>query len=128
MSSSRKSSRGWSRSFSRRCPRNRPECRRPGHSSVFDEDHRSALAAPADRLKEQSRAQKQKAPVARGLSNEYGGDEGDRTLDLRIANATLSQLSYVPGADDCTAARTGRKSIRAQGKLGGRADFPLLNS
>ncbi len=26
-----------------------------------------------------------------------GGDEGDRTLDLRIANATLSQLSYVPG-------------------------------
>ena len=29
-----------------------------------------------------------------GLS--IGGDEGDRTLDLRIANATLSQLSYVP--------------------------------
>ena len=28
---------------------------------------------------------------------ENGGDEGDRTLDLRIANATLSQLSYVPG-------------------------------
>ena len=27
---------------------------------------------------------------------EPGGDEGDRTLDLRIANATLSQLSYVP--------------------------------
>jgi hypothetical protein len=27
-----------------------------------------------------------------------GGDEGDRTLDLRIANATLSQLSYVPGS------------------------------
>ena len=25
-----------------------------------------------------------------------GGDEGDRTLDLRIANATLSQLSYIP--------------------------------
>ena len=24
------------------------------------------------------------------------GDEGTRTLDLRIANATLSQLSYVP--------------------------------
>ncbi len=29
---------------------------------------------------------------------DLGGDEGDRTLDLRIANATLSQLSYVPGA------------------------------
>src|SRR5579862_5148877 len=25
-----------------------------------------------------------------------GGVEGDRTLDLRIANATLSQLSYHP--------------------------------
>ena len=25
-----------------------------------------------------------------------GGGEGDRTLDLRIANATLSQLSYSP--------------------------------
>ncbi len=25
-----------------------------------------------------------------------GGDEGDRTLDLGIANAALSQLSYVP--------------------------------
>src|ERR1700728_2472065 len=27
----------------------------------------------------------------------FGGGEGDRTLDLRIANATLSQLSYSPG-------------------------------
>ena len=27
---------------------------------------------------------------------ELGGVEGDRTLDLRIANATLSQLSYFP--------------------------------
>ncbi len=27
-----------------------------------------------------------------------GGEEGDRTLDLRIANATLSQLSYFPNA------------------------------
>ena len=26
----------------------------------------------------------------------FGGVEGDRTLDLRIANATLSQLSYNP--------------------------------
>jgi hypothetical protein len=31
---------------------------------------------------------------AHGLKN--GGGEGDRTLDLRIANATLSQLSYSP--------------------------------
>jgi hypothetical protein len=27
---------------------------------------------------------------------EYGGAEGDRTLDLCIANAALSQLSYRP--------------------------------
>ena len=26
----------------------------------------------------------------------FGGDEEDRTPDLRIANAALSQLSYVP--------------------------------
>jgi hypothetical protein len=30
------------------------------------------------------------------LSHWIGGAEGDRTLDLRIANATLSQLSYRP--------------------------------
>ncbi len=29
----------------------------------------------------------------------FGGDEEDRTPDLRIANATLSQLSYVPFHD-----------------------------
>ena len=27
---------------------------------------------------------------------ENGGDEGDRTPDLGIANAALSQLSYIP--------------------------------
>ncbi len=26
----------------------------------------------------------------------FGGDEGDRTPDLGIANAALSQLSYIP--------------------------------
>jgi hypothetical protein len=31
---------------------------------------------------------------------EYGGDEEDRTPDLRIANATLSQLSYVPEGEN----------------------------
>ena len=30
------------------------------------------------------------------LGKVIGGAEGDRTLDLRIANATLSQLSYRP--------------------------------
>ena len=31
-----------------------------------------------------------------------GGAEGDRTPDLRIANATLSQLSYGPNRNDAT--------------------------
>ncbi len=44
-----------------------------------------------------------------------GGDEEDRTPDLRIANATLSQLSYAPiegkfsiGLSDATPAATPR--------------------
>lgn len=40
---------------------------------------------------------------------ESGGDEEDRTPDLRIANATLSQLSYVP-----TAAISGEGGILAR--------------
>ena len=36
-----------------------------------------------------------------------GGAEGDRTLDLRIANATLSQLSYRP-----TRRRFGRSAVK----------------
>src|SRR5882757_201908 len=35
-------------------------------------------------------------PRSRGQAEGNGGAEGDRTLDLRIANATLSQLSYRP--------------------------------
>ena len=35
-------------------------------------------------------------PVTAGYSGMSGGAEGDRTPDLRIANATLSQLSYGP--------------------------------
>jgi hypothetical protein len=30
----------------------------------------------------------------------FGGEEEDRTPDLRIANATLSQLSYPPTATE----------------------------
>ena len=36
------------------------------------------------------------AKVDQLLVRRNGGAEGDRTLDLRIANATLSQLSYRP--------------------------------
>ena len=32
----------------------------------------------------------------KGAFEKYGGEEEDRTPDLRIANATLSQLSYFP--------------------------------
>ena len=31
-----------------------------------------------------------------GFIRTFGGDEGDRTLDLTDANRTLSQLSYAP--------------------------------
>ena len=37
-----------------------------------------------------------KTPNRERLGVNFGGDEEDRTPDLRIANATLSQLSYVP--------------------------------
>ena len=39
------------------------------------------------------------APNKKGqvsLAREYGGDDGDRTHDLRLAKPALSQLSYVP--------------------------------
>ena len=39
---------------------------------------------------------KQKRPTENGWALNSGGDEEDRTPDLRIANATLSQLSYAP--------------------------------
>jgi hypothetical protein len=46
-------------------------------------------------LRRRSRADTKKGPAyARPVV--CGGDEEDRTPDLRIANATLSQLSYVP--------------------------------
>ena len=38
-----------------------------------------------------------------------GGDEGDRTLDLGIANAALSQLSYVPKRAKIIARRAGTR-------------------
>src|SRR5205085_11008397 len=40
------------------------------------------------------------------------GAEGDRTLDLRIANATLSQLSYRPTDDHPTKSRLSRPTNR----------------
>src|SRR5438876_11549828 len=42
-------------------------------------------------------------PTKRRRPKVSGGDEGDRTHDLRIANATLSQLSYVPTTNNYSA-------------------------
>lgn len=39
---------------------------------------------------------RQKSPVASEETTGNGGPEEDRTLDLRVANAALSQLSYKP--------------------------------
>jgi hypothetical protein len=53
-------------------------------------------------------------PVKITIISEYGigGAEGDRTPDLRIANATLSQLSYGPVARD----DYGQAGARCQGE------------
>ena len=54
-----------------------------------------------------------------------GGAEGDRTLDLRIANATLSQLSYRP--TPCKPGpRPGRRGILA-GTLASASDSLLIS-
>jgi hypothetical protein len=49
----------------------------------------------------------------REKGRESGGAEGDRTLDLRIANATLSQLSYRPTNEgrDCNEAPPRQQAI-----------------
>src|SRR5579863_6806129 len=52
-------------------------------------------------------------------AREDGGAEGDRTLDLRIANATLSQLSYRPTARRAIlASRSGRSNLPARTAAG----------
>ena len=57
-----------------------------------------------------------------------GGVEGDRTLDLRIANATLSQLSYHPmkAADFTVVAAT--RTTREERRLDAGGGFLLLLS
>src|SRR5688572_2065800 len=58
------------------------------------------------------------------LGGKYGGVEGDRTLDLRIANAALSQLSYHPveGADFTV--RSARHADHAAVRLPGSRAVP----
>ena len=59
--------------------------------------------------------------LSRRLTEGGGGAEGSRTPDLRIANATLSQLSYGPD----TAAGDPRAGRNAAGSCGGT---PTLSS
>ena len=46
-------------------------------------------------------ASKDKYPVNGCISTVVSGDEGDRTPGLGIANAALSQLSYIPTISIC---------------------------
>src|ERR1035437_5271255 len=54
-----------------------------------------------------------------------GGDEEDRTPDLRIANATLSQLSYVPRTSILPRCPTPEQcDMRQAGKLNPQGALP----
>ena len=66
-------------------PRDRQQSWRPARAVLAGRTHGNAHPL---------RLAKQKGPHKRPIL--FGGDEEDRTPDLRIANATLSQLSYVP--------------------------------
>ena len=57
---------------------------------------------------------KAQSRVGARLRHGSGGAEGDRTLDLRIANATLSQLSYRPGAGAILASPNRRVQVGVQ--------------
>src|SRR5438132_4463988 len=62
------------------------------------------------------------------ISARIGGAEGDRTPDLRIANATLSQLSYGPIARldrlRSSGADYGERATPCQASLPARAALP----
>ena len=89
----------------------RRHCRRRG-SSVLDRGHRLARmttsgggewAIPVPRApKPRCLTQASRLSSALGVTD-VNGDEGTRTPDLRIANASLSQLSYapIPGRHRC---------------------------
>src|ERR1700755_3268690 len=63
----------------------------------MDGEARPAANASPDIATATRRANKKASPLERrGLSDSVGGADEDRTHDLRIANATLSQLSYRP--------------------------------
>lgn len=50
----------------------------------------------AHRARGRSLTKEERLPVGMGAALGLGGDEGDRTLDLFIANEALSRLSYIP--------------------------------
>jgi hypothetical protein len=64
-----------------------------------------------------SKSNKRAADVSVAL-HECGGDEGDRTPDLGIANAALSQLSYIPLRKNIIASKGGNgQSVLDQSRL-----------
>ena len=75
-------------------PSPRPSVK-PGGSSLPPDNISQRLAAIVRDITVKRKKSRRKFS---GLTN--GGADGDRTHDLRIANATLSQLSYGP---DCPA-------------------------
>ena len=66
--------------------------------SRVDPTAREALDYPAVEPHLPAARAKEKGRHAMSAFEDFGGDEEDRTPDLRIANAALSQLSYVPNA------------------------------
>ena len=55
-----------------------------------------------------------------------GGDEEDRTPDLRIANATLSQLSYVPTICHVPTACNSTAPVRARASASHQQMLPSV--
>ena len=77
------------------------------------------LSFAPDRAPPHNRANRERQASFRGVGT--GGD-GTRTHDLRIANATLSQLSYAPGFSPSYTCSSGRGQARDAASGGVQAD------
>ena len=74
-------------------------CRDPSYNNNFDILLSSNFLIPPDQKMNTFIPKKQKALIHFRVSKLFfycGGDDGDRTRDLIVANDTLSQLSYTP--------------------------------
>ena len=66
-------------------------CRPPGRFQILAGEQGGAFGLPCA-----APAWQKKTPAIAGRGWVFGGPKEDRTPDLRIANAALSQLSYRP--------------------------------